>query len=185
MTSHLPILLFLVPFFMGVSMPILTAKRRALCPDITLGTVIVMVIVAILNLRFVLTEGPIEYALGGWTAPLGIAWLNDSIAAVIALTISVVSLLTIVYGRVVVTTGLEKSVPYYTLILIMMSGLVGLIFAADLFNVFVFLEVAALTGYALVAASGGKALVYAFRYLFWCNALPARPEPSLCCHWHS
>ena len=80
MSSHLPILLFLVPFFMGVSMPILTAKRRALCPDITLGTVIVMVIVAILNLRFVLTEGPIEYALGGWTAPLGIAWLNDSIA---------------------------------------------------------------------------------------------------------
>ena len=165
MSSHLPILLFLVPFFMGVSMPILTAKRRELCPDITLGTVIVMVIVAILNLRFVLTQGPIEYALGGWTAPLGIAWLNDSIAALIALTISVVSLITIVYGRVVVTTGLEKSVPYYTLILIMMSGLVGLIFAADLFNVFVFLEVAALTGYALVAASGGKALVYAFRYL--------------------
>ena len=165
MSSHLPILLFLVPFFMGVSMPILTAKRRELCPDITLGTVIVMVIVAILNLRFVLTQGPIEYALGGWTAPLGIAWLNDSIAALIALTISVVSLITIVYGRVVVTTGLEKSVPYYTLILIMMSGLVGLIFAADLFNVFVFLEVAALTGYALVAASGGKALVYALRYL--------------------
>ena len=37
MSSHLPILLFLVPFFMGVSMPILTAKRRELCPRYNFG----------------------------------------------------------------------------------------------------------------------------------------------------
>ena len=165
MSSHLPILLFLAPFFMGVSMPILTAKRPALSPNITLATVSTMVVLAILNLRVVLLEGSIEYAFGGWTAPLGIAWVNDSIAAIVVLTISVVSLLSVIYGRVVVTSELAKSTPYYALILIMMSGLVGLIFAADLFNIFVFLEVAALTGYALVAASGGKSLVYALRYL--------------------
>lgn len=165
MSSHLPILLFLVPFFMGVSMPIVTAKRRHLCPGITLGTVAVMFVIALMNLRVVLTEGPIEYAFGGWTAPIGIAWLNDSIAAIVAATVSFVALLSIIYGRVVVTSDLEKSSHYYTLILVMTSGLVGLIFAADLFNVFVFLEVAALAGYALVGAAGGKALVFAFRYL--------------------
>ena len=73
MSSHLPILLFLAPFFMGVSMPILTAKRPALSPNITLATVSTMVVLAILNLRVVLLEGSIEYAFGGWTAPLGIA----------------------------------------------------------------------------------------------------------------
>ncbi len=165
MSSNLPILLFLVPFFAGVSMPIVTAKRRALCSRIALGTAIVMVVLATLNLRVVMTQGPIEYALGGWTAPIGIAWLNDSIAAVVVLTVSVVTLLSLIYGRLVVTSDLEKNVPYYTLILVMVSGLVGIVFAADLFNVFVFLEVAALTGYALVGAGGGKALVYAFRYL--------------------
>ena len=139
MSSHLPILLFLAPFFMGVSMPILTAKRPALSPNITLATVSTMVVLAILNLRVVLLEGSIEYAFGGWTAPLGIAWVNDSIAAIVVLTISVVSLLSVIYGRVVVTSELAKNTPYYALILIMMSGLVGLIFAADLFNIFVFL----------------------------------------------
>lgn len=165
MSNQLPILIFLVPFFMGVSMPILTARRRSLCPNLTLGAVLTMVVLAIANLYFVLTKGPVEYALGGWTAPLGIAWLNDSIAAIVVLTVSVVAILSLIYGRLVVTSDLEKSVPYYTLILVMISGLVGIVFAADLFNVFVFLEVAALTGYALVGAGGGKAKVYAFRYL--------------------
>jgi multicomponent Na+:H+ antiporter subunit D len=165
MSSHLPILIFLVPFFMGVSMPILTAKRRSLCPNITLGTVILMVLLGIGNLRVVLTEGPFEYALGGWTAPIGIAWLNDSIAAIVVLTVSLVALLSLVYGRLVITPDLEKNVSYHTLILIMISGLVGIVFAADLFNVFVFLEVAALTSYALVGAADGKSQVYAFRYL--------------------
>jgi len=165
MSTQLPILLFLVPFVTAVAMPILCANRRSWCRPLTTGAVSVMVILAIINLRIVLTEGSIVYALGGWTAPLGIAWLDDPLAAIMALTMSVVSLLSLIYGRVVVTPKLENSVQYYTLVLLFVAALVGIVFAADLFNVFVFLEVAALTGYALVGAGGGKALVYAFRYL--------------------
>lgn len=165
MSSQLPILLFLVPFVTAVAMPILCAKRRSWCRPLTTGAVSVMVILAVSNLRFVLSEGSIEYALGGWTAPIGIAWLDDPLAAIVVLTMTVVALLSLIYGRVVVVPALDKSVQYYTLVLLFISSLVGIIFAADLFNVFVFLEVAALTSYALVGAAGGKALVYAFRYL--------------------
>lgn len=165
MNAHLPILIFLVPFFMGVSMPILTAKKRHLCAPITLAVLIAMVILAAMNLHAVVTHGPTEYALGGWQAPLGIAWLNDTVAAIMVLTLCFVSLVSVLFGQYVVSKEHSRSGPYYTLILIMLSGLVGIVFAADLFNVFVFLEVAAITGYALVGASGGKGLVYAFRYL--------------------
>lgn len=165
MSSNLPILLFLVPFFMGVSMPIVTAKRKHLCPQIALAAFAIMMLIGIANLLYVLEEGAVEYSLGGWTAPIGIAWLNDSLAAVMALTVSFVALMSLIYERVVVTSDLEKNSSYYTLILIMVSGLIGIVFAADLFNVFVFLEVAALTGYALVGAGSARSLVYAFRYL--------------------
>ena len=165
MSSQLPVLLFLVPFVMAVAMPIVCAKRRSWCSPLTIGAVSVMVILAIMNLRVVLSEGSIEYAFGGWAAPLGIAWLDDPIAAIMALTMCAVALLSLVSGHAVLTQKLEKSVPYYTLVLLFVASLVGIIFAADLFNIFVFLEVAALTGYALVGAGGGKALVYAFRYL--------------------
>lgn len=165
MSSQLPILLFLVPFVTAVAMPILCAKRRSWCRPLSTAAVFVMVILAVINLRVVLLEGSIEYALGGWTAPIGIAWLDDPLAAIVALTMTVVALLSLIYGRTVVAPSLDKSVQYYTLVLLFISALVGIIFAADLFNVFVFLEVAALTSYALVGAAGGKALVYAFRYL--------------------
>ncbi len=165
MNSQLPILLFLVPFVTAVAMPILCARRRSWCRPLTTGAVSVMVVLAIMNLRVVVSDGPIEYALGGWTAPIGIAWLDDPLAAIMALTMSAVSLLTLIYGRVAVTSKHDRSIQYHTLILLFVAALIGIVFAADLFNVFVFLEVAALTGYALVGAGGGKALVYAFRYL--------------------
>ena len=165
MSSQLPILLFLVPFATAVAMPLLFAKRRSWCKPLTTGVVTVMVFLSGINLRVVLREGPMEYALGGWAAPVGIAWLNDPLAATVVLTMSAVALLSLIYGRLVVPSRLDKSVQYYTLILLFTAALVGIVFAADLFNVFVFLEVAALTGYALVSAGGGRALVYAFRYL--------------------
>ncbi len=159
------ILLFLIPFVAGVALPIVTAKRSAWRQPIAIGAIALMTALAAYNLHVVLTQGPIEYALGGWAAPIGIAWLNDSLAAVVVLTVGTVSLLTLVYGRVVAPARLARSVSYYTLILVLVAGLVGIVFAADLFNLFVFLEVSALAAYALVGAAGGKGAVYAFRYL--------------------
>jgi multicomponent Na+:H+ antiporter subunit D len=165
MSSNLPILLFFVPFVTAVALPILTAKRRSWCAPLTIGAVSLMIVLSIANLRLVLTDGSIEYALGGWAAPLGIAWLDDPIAAVMVLAVSAVSFLSLIYGRVVAAARFDNSMPYYTLVLLLITGLVGIVFAADLFNVFVFLEVSAISAYALVGAAGGSALVYAFRYL--------------------
>ena len=109
MNSQLPILLFLVPFVTAVAMPILCARRRSWCPPLTMAAVSLMVVLAILNLRLVLSEGPIEYSLGGWTAPLGIAWLDDTLAAIVVLTMSTISLLCLIYSRVVVPSRLDSA----------------------------------------------------------------------------
>ncbi|KGE02987.1 complex I subunit 5 family protein [Pseudohaliea rubra] len=165
MTNQLPILLFLTPFVAGVAMPLLTAKRPGWCRPVTLGTVALLLFLALLNLVHVLTYGPMEYALGGWAAPLGIAWLNDSLAAMLILTVAFVAQVTLLYGYQVTSPGLERSMAYYALVLMLLTGLIGIVFAADLFNLFVFLEVAALAAYALAGAAGGKSAVFAFRYL--------------------
>jgi multicomponent Na+:H+ antiporter subunit D len=164
-SDHLPILLFLVPFLAAVAMPLVTVKRRGWCQPITLAAISLMAILALINLRTVLIQGPMEYALGGWAAPVGIAWSNDSLAAVVVLTVSAVSLLTLLFGRLAISSKLDRSMAYYTLVLLLLAGQVGIVFAADLFNLFVFLEVSALASYALVGAGGGRGAVYAFRYL--------------------
>jgi multicomponent Na+:H+ antiporter subunit D len=64
--------------------------------------------------------------------------------------------------------GLAKSrVPYYySLLLLNVCGLIGFSVTGDLFNLFVFLEILSLSGYALVAISGEPtSAMAAFKYL--------------------
>lgn len=166
MSEQLPVLLFLVPFVTAVSLPIVGTKHASWCRTLTIGSVILMSVVAGVNLATVLTHGEIRYAFGGWAAPLGIEWVDDELAAIVILTVSLLALVSLIYGEGDSGRARERSPAlYFTLVLLLISALTGIVLAADLFNVFVFLEVAALTSYALVGAAGGRALVSAFRYL--------------------
>ena len=60
---------------------------------------------------------------------------------------------------------MDESFIIILLILLLISALTGIVFAGDLFNLFVFLEVAAISSYALIGVAGGRALFAAFRYL--------------------
>lgn len=49
--------------------------------------------------------------------------------------------------------------------LLLITGVTGMVATADMFNLYVFLEIASLTSYALVSIGSGRAVVSAFRYL--------------------
>jgi multicomponent Na+:H+ antiporter subunit D len=125
-----------------------------------------MSLLSLANLMVVLNHGEIRYVFSGWPAPFGIEWVADALASVVMSVLCPLALVCLVYAGPITPQSLGKRVvPYYTLILLLIGAITGIVFAADLFNVFVFLEVAALAGYALVGMAGGKALVSAFRYL--------------------
>lgn len=166
MSDHLPALLFVLPFLTAVSLPMVGLKRREWCRPLALAAVSAMTPIALANLVVVLNHGEIRYAFSGWAAPIGIEWVADGLASVIMVTLSLLALIALIYaGPTSPQTLGQRVVPYYTLILLLLAGLTGIVFAGDLFNVFVFLEVAALAAYALVGVAGGKAFVFAFRYL--------------------
>jgi len=166
MRDQLPVLLFLVPFATAISLPILGARSPSRCRPLALWSVAATCALAIINLVTVWRHGEIHYVFGGWSAPLGIEWVDDGLAAIVLVTIGALMLVSLIYGG---SSSWQprggRAVTYHTLVLLLMSALTGIVLAADLFNVFVFLEVAALTGYALVGAAGGPALLSAFRYL--------------------
>ena len=166
MRDHAPAILFLLPFMTAISLPMVGLKRREWCRPMALAAVSAMSPIALANLVVVLNHGEIRYAFSGWAAPIGIEWVADGLASVVMVLVSFLALLVLIYaGPTSPRTLGQRIVPYYTLILLLISALTGIVFAGDLFNVFVFLEVAALSGYALVGVAGGKALVSAFRYL--------------------
>ncbi len=166
MIRQLPAILFLLPLFAAISMPVVCLKHRHWSRPISAVTLAIMALVSILNLHNVIHHGEVRYAFSGWAAPIGIEWVADGLASVVLVLLSNLGLLGIVFAGPSSPKGLGgRIVHYYTLVLLMISALTGIVFARDLFNVFVFLEVAAISSYALVGVSGGRALVAAFRYL--------------------
>ena len=166
MTQHLPVLVFLIPFFAAICLPMAAMRDERRSRPIALAALCAMSVAAVATLRAVLDQGAIRYTFGGWQAPVGIEWVADEVAAIMAVAASLLAALSVYYASSLPTKAIKgRMTPYFAIILLMTSGLVGVIFAGDLFNLFVFLEIVALSVYALVAIPGGRALVSAFRYL--------------------
>lgn len=166
MTRHLPVILFLLPLGLAICLPLIGIKHREWCRPLSIGVLAAMVPVSFANLVGVLQHGTIHYDFGGWAAPVGIEWVADGLASVMTVALSLVGLVCIIFLSSVLFPYLgSRIVPFYTLVLLLIASLNGLVFAGDLFNLFVFLEVSALCAYALVGLAGGKALVAGFRYL--------------------
>jgi len=173
MSNHLPVIIFLLPFLAAICMPLIGLKNRHWCRPLALVAVLAMCVAAIVNLWYVLQHGETHYAFGGWPVStafpdlaLGIEWVNDGLASIMLAALSCLAFVCLIYGGLIPPESIgTRVVLYYTLILILITGLTGIVFAGDIFNLFVFLELAALSAYALVGVAGGKALVAAFRYL--------------------
>ncbi len=166
MSHQLPAILFLLPLFAAISMPVVCLKHRHWSQPISVATLAAMVLVSILNLHNVIHHGEVRYVFSGWAAPLGIEWVADGLASVILVLLSALSLLGVVFTGPTSPKDLGgRIVHYHTLILLLVSSTTGIVFAGDLFNLFVFLELAAISSYALIGVAGGRALFAAFRYL--------------------
>ncbi len=168
MNQHLPALLFLLPLLAAIAMPVVCLKHREWSRPISLAVLSGMVVISVLNLNSIIQYGEVRYAFSGWTPPLGIEWVADGLASVILVALSFLGLLALIFAGPTAPKDLGgRIVHFYVLILLLISALTGIVFAGDLFNLFVFLEVAAIASYALIGVAGGKALFAAFRYLLF------------------
>ena len=110
----------------------------------------------------------ITYVLGGWAAPWGIEYRIDAMNALVLVIASGASTVSLVHARLCVVreVGHERIGLFYTAWLLCLTGMLGIAITGDVFNVFVFLEIASLSTYVLVALGPGPAsLLAAFRYL--------------------
>lgn len=166
MRNHLPAFLFLIPLLTGISMPMIAWQRPAWCRPMLLLAVCAMSVTALANLSVVLDSGEIRYSFGGWAGPVGIEWVADRLASVMMIAVSVIATVCLAYGVSISSEAADSRILLRSvLILLLLSGLTGVVFAADLFNVFVFLEVVTLSTCGLMAMAGGRALVFGFRYI--------------------
>lgn len=164
--SNTPILLFLVPFIGALLCVLADWLRRGAAGPLAAGTMLLTAGLSAWAAYAVWTAGPLVTNLGSWAPPLGIRWQLDSLSALLVLLVAVIGAGVLASGGRAIRRQLAHREPvYYACSLLLISGLVGIALTADLFNLFVHLEVASLSGYALVAAGRKPAIRAAMDYL--------------------
>jgi len=156
-----------------IFLPMAAAVAAFLLPRragmVGLGTAVVMPLLAALSAFHLYTVGPLQLTAGDWPLPLGIVLRLDGLAAMMLLTCAVVGLVVSVYAQGYFPSrspGQGRTQYFWPLWLFLWGASAALFLSADLFNLYVTLEMVTLASVALAALEGRPAaLSAAMRYL--------------------
>ena len=152
MIAWLP-LMIAIPLGVGFLLPLMEKFVRAPRAAEALAVVASLACIA-LSVIILVVETPEPYWAGGWSigsaAAVGISLVCDGMTRLVLLMTNLVAFAAILYSLSYMRQYTAR--PYYfSLFFLMLAGMNGVILAGDMFNLFVFLEVAAIASYALVA----------------------------------
>ncbi len=166
LTTHLPALQVVVPM---LTAPLVVLMR---VPGLAWATAAVAsfmaFIIAVSLTGAVLQGGSVIYLMGSWPAPYGIELRVTSFSALLLLIVTAASTLTLLAGKRSIDADVdpEQQPLFYAAWLLAVAGLAGIVVAGDAFNIFVFMEIASLASYVLIAAGPDRrALPSVFKYL--------------------
>jgi len=164
--SHLPAYIALTFVLFSLLIPAFGLWRNELSqPIAVLGSGIAAALSLYGFLNY-LNNGAIRYYFGGWEPPIGIEFVYDGLSGFFVMVINVVAFFVLIHSHHIGKREFPgKEMPYYTLAMLMMLGFNGMILTGDLFNLYVFLEISSLSGYALLSIGNKPAQFSAFRYL--------------------
>lgn len=167
MSPQYPVLLVIAPLLSAFLISAAGWLNRRLCFPIAVVALSASVYSSIGLLLRVLEEGSVLYRLGGWSPPWGIAYYVDHLNGLVLTVVSLVALLNLIASKKSIEQEFpEKIGPFYTLYVLMVTGLLGIVVTGDAFNLYVLLEIASLTGYGLIAMGEDRAPLASLNYLY-------------------
>jgi len=109
-------------------------------------------------------EQTVIYEMSAWSIPYGIVLVQDALTSFILVMVSIISFTSLIFS-IQYIRHLSMDWKYYALFMLLVTGMNGVIATGDLFNLFVFMEIALFSAFALVAY-GSKAEEFeaAFKY---------------------
>jgi multicomponent Na+:H+ antiporter subunit D len=165
-SPHLPALQVVLPL---IAAPLCVVIRHARATWLlTLVVSWLAFAISVDMLVEVLRAGPITYELGNWPAPWGIVYRIDALNGFILVIVAAIGAVVATYAPRSVAAEIEHDRIYlfYSMYLLALTGLLGIVITGDAFNLFVFLEISSLSSYVLVSlGSDRRAITAAYRYL--------------------
>jgi multicomponent Na+:H+ antiporter subunit D len=168
MVPQSPVLVVVIPLIFAFLALLFGWWRKGLCYPITLVAVSISFLASLCTLHTVITTGTIHYHLGNWAPPWGIEYVVDHLNAFVLAIVSFISVVVAISSKRSVEQELpDKIVYFYCMFLLQVTGLLGIVATGDMFNLYVFLEIASLAGYALIAIGEEGAPFASFNYLIF------------------
>ncbi|MDY0150077.1 MAG: proton-conducting transporter membrane subunit [Kiritimatiellia bacterium] len=174
--QHLPALLVAVPLFAAFTLPLV---GRTGAPARTAWVFLGALLTAATGLLLawqVFAHGPLLYVFGAAAPhvptpmdsggiPIRIIFQIDALGALMVVIASLSSLAIILYSLASDSRHSGKD-SFYSLLFLLVAGVLGMVSTGDLFNFFVFLEISSLSGAALVAyrVDKGQAVEAGLKY---------------------
>lgn len=119
-------------------------------------TSLVFLFLLALSVKFILNgiNEPLTYKIGGWepvgNIPIAIYFVLDGLSIFMLCIVNLIAFLSGFYAISYIRKYTAEN-NFYALFSLMVAGMNGVILTGDLFNLFVFLEIAVIASYALVA----------------------------------
>mgnify|MGYP006278224767 CR=1 FL=1 len=150
---------------LGSAFLIALLKKRRFADFLTSLCTFCLLLLSLYSIFLVRRHGIIVYRMGSWIPPVGISVVLDGLSIFLLVTVNLVSFFAAFYSIDYMQKYTAKS-KFYALFLLMLTGMNGVIITGDVFNLFVFLELAGVASYALVAfGTEAEELEASFKYM--------------------
>jgi multicomponent Na+:H+ antiporter subunit D len=160
LVAQSPILIIAIPLAAAFLTPLVGMANKKARNGLVVGSLVFVVFLVFALARDISMNGIHVYTLGatspslgvptGFIVPVRIVLEVDGMSIFFGIIWSIVSLAAAIYSlsHIAGETGQNR---FFALLLLMVTGGFGMMFTGDLFNLFVFLEIASISGGALIA----------------------------------
>lgn len=167
MNQQLPALITIIPLFSALVISAVTWINKKYCYPVAIVGLAGGLATSIGLLAQVLLNGPVTYKMAGWAGPIGIVYVIDYLNSPVLVVIMAVAFANLISSRKNVLAEFQgKTGAFYSLYVLFITGVAGITATGDAFNLYVLLEIAALTGYALIGLGKDRAPLASLNYLF-------------------
>jgi multicomponent Na+:H+ antiporter subunit D len=168
LTEQLPVLIVITPLIGAFLAPLLYRRHEKTSGYLVLFSLLLSLVMAVALLVKVRREGTLFYQMGNWPPPWGIEYVADPLRVYMLLVVVAVSLWIFLYALKDLEHELRREVIgwYYTLYLLLVASMAAMTMTNDLFNLFVLMEICAITSCAIITVKEDRECLEAgFKYL--------------------
>ncbi|MDP6393971.1 MAG: monovalent cation/H+ antiporter subunit D family protein [Desulfobacterales bacterium] len=167
MSQHFPAFIIVIPLIAAFFIFTAGWLKRTYCFYIAAVALAISLFSSFGLLLQVLQNKVVVYHFGGWSPPWGIAYRVDYLNGIVLVVSAAIAFLNLIATKKSVEKEfIERVGPFYALYVLFVTGTMGIVVTGDAFNLYVLLEIASLTGYALIGMGTEHAALASLNYVF-------------------